>query len=301
MQQPSVSQENNLSDSIAVRDSDESFDLTLLNGEETSLILSSLSPCHVPMVRDIVESLPAIRRDTDVFGRTQSQFMDRNLTCTHPTGIRNIRQMLAEINKAWSALREAWYNIQIKEVDAQIKEDEAIKEDNPLIKKRLMLEAAKLRSEIQAANHPISGAIRKIRALTSQIESVKKKLGKDHITEADFEADEARYHVMRAFDQALCAARSRGRIDEGNHIYLNQIGVNGMIAQMEIDHRLEQEKQIIAAKQVPDPQAHQNWLERMADKYSLLSTKLASVRGFLESPVQQALLVETVPDEPEVD
>ena len=61
------------------------------------------------------------------------------------------------------------------------------------------------------------------------------KVGKETITEEDYEREEARYHIMTCMKQALNAARARqGIIDEGNLIYLFDLGINAAQAQAEV-------------------------------------------------------------------
>ena len=95
-------------------------------------------------------------------------------------------------------------------------------------------------------------------------------LDKEEITEEDFEKDEERYHIMKAFEQALCAARAHGgTIDEGNHIYFYQIGINGTSAQVEINAYLSGEGQQVSEEGIlPEHENTWEWLHDMADKYS---------------------------------
>ena len=98
----------------------------------------------------------------------------------------------------------------------------------------------------------MKGAIRKMSFLMTQYRSVLDHIGKDFITEEDYEREEKRYHVMTALKQALNSARPRGGvIDEGNSIYLFDIGVNVSHAQAEIFNYLKIENEMIAKGQAP--------------------------------------------------
>jgi hypothetical protein len=73
---------------------------------------------------------------------------------------------------------------------------------------------------------------------------------------------------MTAFNQALTAARSRGGlIDEGNHIYLFQLGINGAVAQREITAFLEAEQEALNTGMAPTHEAIVTWLNLVADKF----------------------------------
>jgi len=80
---------------------------------------------HKIMLSEIQNNLPQIERLSLNFGKSQSQFMDNMLTTSHPTPIRNIRQILAEINKSLEALKEVYYKnkkeeIEIKKLQRQL-------------------------------------------------------------------------------------------------------------------------------------------------------------------------------------
>ena len=78
-------------------------------------------------------------------------------------------------------------------------------------------------------------AVRKLNFFTNQYENLMKKIGKDELTEEDYELEEIKYHIMTCMKQALNSARPRnGVIDEGNMIYLFDLGINAAQAQLEV-------------------------------------------------------------------
>ena len=96
----------------------------------------------------------------------------------------------------------------------------------------------------------------------------------------DYELDQTRYHIMTAFNQALTAARSRGGlIDEGNHIYLFQLGISGASAQREVTALLEAEQEALNAGLEPSHSALIEWLNRLADKYANAPLQYAQIRN----------------------
>ena len=118
--------------------------------------------------------------------------------------------------------------------------------------KNSQIEMIELMNNNRNIENSMKGAIRKMSFLMTQYRSVLDHIGKDHITEEDYEREEKRYHVMTALKQALNSARPRGGvIDEGNSIYLFDIGVNVSHAQAEIFNYLKIENEMIANGQAP--------------------------------------------------
>ena len=86
---------------------------------------------------------------------------------------------------------------------------------------------------------------------------------------------------MTCMKQALNSARPRGGvIDEGNMIYLFDLGINAAQAQAEVFAYLEWENKIIQEGNVPEHQHTVQWLEACADKWALCPGDFAKSRGF---------------------
>ena len=56
---------------------------------------------------------------------------------------------------------------------------------------------------------------------TNQYDNLMKKIGKDELTEEDYELEEIKYHIMTCMKQALNSSKAveMDHIDEGNLIY----------------------------------------------------------------------------------
>jgi hypothetical protein len=148
---------------------------------------------------------------------------------------------------------------------------------------RELLETEILEVKVNMNNiqNSVSGAIRKMNFFTNQYKSILKKLGKDDITEEEYEKEESRYHVMTCLKQALNAARARGGvIDEGNLIYLFDMGINSAQAQAEIYAYLKMENTLMDQGKAPTHEMTMTWLEACADKFSGDAEKFAERRGF---------------------
>ena len=77
------------------------------------------------------------------------------------------------------------------------------------------------------------------------------------------------------------AARARGGgIDEGNLIYLFDMGINSAQAQAEIYAYLKLENKMMDEGKAPTHEMTMQWLEACADKFQNDSVKFAERRGF---------------------
>jgi hypothetical protein len=235
---------------------------------------------HVGMLAEISVDLPMIEKATKNFNKQQSQFMDTMLTVNKLTDLRSARQILAEVTKSKQALDEAYFKLRKKDVQVrQFKAKLLLTVDN-FEKELLTIKIQEIESQINTTMNYVDGAVRKIHAYLAQYKNILKRIGKDELTEEDFEKDEERYHIITVFNQALCAARSRGGIiDEGNHIYFNQIGINGTAAQIEVSAYLQLEQDMLTNNQISTHKNTITWLEKMASKYVGCSVDYAKRQG----------------------
>ncbi len=279
--------------------------------EVNSTDLTSYLPEHTKMISMINENYPEIQRATSLFGKSQSQFMDNFLTVTQPTALRSVRQILAEINKSKSALDEAKFKRAKSEVQIKILERDIEEVTDPLKRELIQIKIDQKKSQLENGIVYISGAIRKIANYIEQYNSILKSKNIKEFNEIDFEEDEERYHIMTAFNQGTIAARSRnGIIDEGNHIYFQQIGINGASAQMEVNVYLAMEGKLFKDKQnaiqeaykskqpiepfleMPEPthDMYMQFLNNMGDKYKGVSKEYAVYKGMTGEVTELASL-----------
>ena len=235
------------------------------------------------MLANIRNTLPAIKQTSSNFYKSHSQFMGVMLDVTAITPIRSVKHTLAEIDKTRMALEEAHLKMMKKDIELRQKEKELNKEEYKDELERELLETEILEIKVNMSNiqNSITGAIRKMSFFTNQYKSILKKLGKEDITEEEYEKEESRYHVMTCLKQALNAARARGGvIDEGNLIYLFDMGINSAQAQAEIYSYLEMENKLMREGKAPTHEMTMQWLEACADKFSGDAEKFAERRGF---------------------
>tara|TARA_R110000822_G_scaffold95919_4_gene218818 strand:- start:1740 stop:2579 length:840 start_codon:yes stop_codon:yes gene_type:complete len=256
----------------------ESKDLTIAGISK----LPALTQKYKDMLVHISETMPAIKKTSSNFYKSHSQFMGVMLDVTAITPVRSVKHTLAEIDRTRMALEEA--HLKLQENDIMIKKREKQLEDpdlDPLEREHMEFKLLKLR--VQGANmlNSIQGAVRKLSFFTTQYKSILAKLGKEDITEKEYEEEEVKYHIMTCMKQALNAARARGgQIDEGNLIYLFDMGINSAVAQREIYNYLKRENDMMAQGENPSHEMTMLWLEHCAELFKNDSKQFADRRGF---------------------
>jgi len=265
------------------------MDLQILNSNS----LQILNDKHLELFNRVQKKYPIIEKATENFNKSQSQFMDNMLTISQLTPLRSARQCLAEIKKIKLAIEEAVFNIKKKQLLIKKSKYFMDKVESPFDKELLEIEVGENETNINNITDNINGAIRKMSGFITQYENILKKYGKESFTEEDFEKDEERYHIMKAFEQGLNAARARGGIiDEGNLIYLFQIGISGTAAQIEVREYLKMEDIVINNGGLPSHEMSVRWLESMADKYCGSALKFAEYKGVTLTDEQSLLIGE---------
>lgn len=236
------------------------------------------------MLKNIENRMPAVERDTSNFYKSHSQFMQVTLDVTAITPIRSIKHTLAEIDRTRSALQEAYVNMRKKQIELKRKRNQLDNPSEPLDqfdKELLEVEIIELEGQLESIQNHVNGAIRKMNFMVNQHKQLLEKVGKNEITEEDYEREEARYHVMTCMKQALNAARARGGvIDEGNLIYLFDLGISAAQAQAEVYAYLAMENELINNGKAPTHEMTVKWLEACADKWEQDPSKFAASRGF---------------------
>jgi len=243
-------------------------------------MVKALDDKHSQLLQELNTDMPKIQEITNNFGKSQSQFMNNMLTTSHPTPIRNIRQIMAEITRSIGALREAYYKNKKKLIEIKKLERDLISEKDPLEKEMKEVEIEEKLMEIESSKLYIAGAIRKIAGYNQQYKNILDKMGVSSIDEVDFEKAEEEYHIKKAFEQGLTAARSRGgRIDEGNQIYLSQIGINGGVAQKAVEGYLKLEETMMVNGIEPTAELQWKFLEDMYQKFKGSAIIYAKKKG----------------------
>ena len=243
--------------------------------------LPTAAPEYKSMLTNIAEKMPAVTQATSNFHKSHSQFMGVTLDVTAITPIRSIKHILAEIDKTRSALQEAYINLRKKEVKLKKKQAKLIDCREPLARELLEIEILEIQGHLEGTRNAVQGAVRKMNFFTNQYDNLMKKIGKEELSEEDYELEEARYHIMTCMKQALISARPRqGVIDEGNMIYLFDLGINAAQAQAEVFSYLNWENELVKQGKAPEHEHTVQWLEGCADKWAGCPAAFANSRGF---------------------
>lgn len=242
----------------------------------------AVSPEYNKMLEHINKNMPLVRRDSENFYKSASQFKNVTLDVTELTTMGSIKHVLAVLDRTRMALEEAYVSLKRKQIELKQKTLEHDNLEEGYDKELLWVDIVEINTQIGNIENSIKGALRKASFFSTQYEALMQKLGKEEITEEDYEVNEARHHVMTAMKQALLAARTRGGIiDEGNYIYLFDMGINGAVAQAEIFAYLEMEQELLSKGKAPTHEMTVKWLEACADKFAQCGTEFAELRGFI--------------------
>jgi hypothetical protein len=265
-----------------------------------NMALTTAKPEYNLMIKNIQDRMSAVTRDTSNFHKSHSQFMSVTLDITAITPIRSIKHTLAEIERTKSALQEAYIDMRKKQVDRKKKERELESCADPLDRELLEIEILEINMTLEEKQNHVNGALRKMNFMVNQHAQLLEAVGKNEITEEDYEKEEVRYHIMTCMKQALNAARSRnGVIDEGNLIYLFDLGISAAQAQIEVAAYLSAENQLISNGKSPSHEMTVRWLEACANKWQQDPAIFAARRGFSvfdRSSLTNSPMLEQAPD-----
>ena len=243
--------------------------------------LVEIKPEYKTMLKNIDKKMHVVQEACSNFYKSHSQFMGVTLDVTAITPIRSIKHTLAEVDKTKNALQEAHIRMQKKAVELKMKQRELLECQDDLQREMLEVEILEMQTHSVNAQNSVQGAIRKLNFFINQYNSLLKHLGVDEITEEMYEREENRYHIMTAMKQALSSARPRGGIiDEGNMIYIFDLGISGAQAQAEVFAYLNTENELMKNGKAPTHEMTMRWLEACADKWEKDPQKFAERRGF---------------------
>lgn len=283
-------------------------DLSLLKNDENFQAIALAMPEHAGMLENIAKALPELHRAASNFYKTQSQFMDNMMTVSHWTPLHNLRQILAQVTNMRQAITENTLKLKKKEIERRVLVKKLENKDLTAEEiDAIQLDIIEIDTAEETARRYISGAIRILDNYAAQYQNITKNHGINEFSEKDFEEEEAIYHIAKAFDQATCAARSRGGIvDEGNMIYFGNIGINPGAAQRQIQAYLAMEENLykgldekgepLRDKQGnpvgPSEPTHRMYimfLERMASRYKGHAKEFAEWKG-MTTQTESALI-----------
>jgi hypothetical protein len=279
-----------------------------ISGEE-AFQLKTITQEHLA---EMAKNMPEIDRATTAFGKHQSQFMNFIMTVSALTPERNMRQILAEIERKREALRENESKIKHQIIEHEEKRfelqrlidrlaglHETDEEYLPLQFKiaHLKVDIEKIESDLASARLYYEAALKDVYSYQQAYNEIAEKYDMKNWDEEDFEQNEERYHIMKAFEQAFSFALQYGFIDAGNQEYFKQLGINPIQAQVDIMTYVQDVQATLSENQNANIgiESFHNFLRSMADKYqgcskAVLEVKGINPKGYYENTVYKALL-----------
>ena len=158
--------------------------------------LPTSKPEYKSMLTNIQKHAPAIAQASSNFYKSHSQMMSVTLDVTAITPIRSIKHSLAEIEKTKGALRESYFKMRKEEVKLKKLERKLLEEDDALEREMLEIKINEKQANAESSRGYVEAAVRKLNFFTNQYDNLMKKIGKEKLTEADYELEEVKYHIM---------------------------------------------------------------------------------------------------------
>lgn len=258
--------------------------------QSTEVMLNSAD--HSVLIAESDAAMEKCEHAMKIWTHSRSGVMLRNMTIgSHPTPMRQLRQVAAELQKKKQAMTEAKYSVLKKRKEAEIKREAAAEEKlTKLQREYLLLEADELEATASMVEQPYLGAMREVIELSrvhDAIEQiVRKKYGK--FDESIFEEEEAKYWVQRAFAQSLRDIRQSGVISTGDQELLEQIGLNPVVVRkLLLAFLADTDKNDNLSNKVVD-----DFLVNCAESYHAASVERIKRYGFPEVSASVSLLLE---------
>lgn len=249
--------------------------------DKVNSYLPADKPEYDLMLDNIKEKMPSVLKSESNFHKSHSQFMNVTLDVTQLTPMRSIKHTLAEVDQTRQAVTGTYFKVKKQRIKLE-KLKQKYEKTTDFHERQLI--AAKIEEKeagMEYAKELVAGAVRKLNFFINQYDNLVKSLGKEYITEEEYEKEEVKYHILTALKQALNAARARGgTIDEGNHIYLFELGINGAQAQLEFDAYFHAEAELFQQGKSPTHEMTLQWMEALADKWANNPIYFAERRGF---------------------
>lgn len=226
------------------------------------------------MLEEMAKNQVEVDRASRSFGKSQSQFMVNCMTLDSHTPFRNLRQLLAEIEKKKLALSEA----HIKQKRDKLKLEELkSKELTPMV----MLDIEEIELRLKNSSIYIEAALKEIYSMEQAYNEIKEANGIENWDEEDFENEEEEYHIKRAFTQGI-GDLMNGALSQGNNIYFRQIGINPITAALEIKNYINKVEQAVINGELITMEHQYQFLEACFQKYKGCS-KIVQKKNNLKS------------------
>lgn len=239
--------------------------------------LVSLCPDAQHLIQNIASGMPKISQDSKAFYKSQSQFMDKFLTISQYTPIRDLRQIIAELTVTLEAISENSFRLKIEKLE--IEKLEQNYPTNPIDQEIHELQLQQKKYQLARGEEYLKGALKKASNYIDLYNQMSKNNNIPQLTEESFEEEEERFHIKKVFFQSLSNVRALETIDVGDLEYLHQIGINGTAALADINSYLTYERSMVKQGAAPSYEMELQFLDRMVNKYAGCSHRAAKAKG----------------------
>lgn len=217
-----------------------------------------------------------LSEDFRIHNHSNTQFSWQRFVLNHKGGLRNARQITAEINKKSLALTEAKHNHKKKIIELKMMREGLSGEGlNKFDRMFIELDIEKNEDELKLSLAPIEGAVKDIITLKKSYDEIMKDY--KNYSEEDLENEEVAYWIRRLFSQALADIRECGAIRAGNQLSIEQMNINVSMVEENLNHYLESKEKI--AKD-PGGQVLRDFLESCVKKYEKPVKEFIGYGGF---------------------
>lgn len=210
-------------------------------------------------------AIAALKDDFRIHNHSNTQFAWHRFILVHKGGLRNARQITAEINKKNLALSEAKHNHKRKIIELEMLRENlnSNKRLNKFDVSFIRLDIENTEDQLKLSLAPIEGAIKDILTLKNSYDQIMKEY--KNYSEQDLENEEVEYWIRRLFSQALADIRECGAIRAGNQMSIEQMNLNVSMVEDDLNRYLENKER---ASKDPSGAALYEFLELCVKKYS---------------------------------
>lgn len=186
---------------------------------------------------EIAEGMVDVRRNMNIYGRRNSQVTSKLMSLTMlKLGFWSaIKQCDAQINTKYNAVKENYFRLEKKKVTLAKYEQKLNGADLDKFQRQyLEIEVFKIRTELHDVTVHIEHSYKEILMYQRTKKEIMEANGvREDFDEADFLEAEVKENLMTAFQHALRDIMVNGMANHGTLEYLEQFGVNPVIAYAE--------------------------------------------------------------------
>ena len=228
--------------------------------------------------------------DFRIHNHSNTQFAWQRFVLTHKGGLRNARQITAEINKKSMALTEAKHSHKKKIIELKMMREGLNNEGlNKFDRMFIELDIEKNEDELKLSLAPIEGAVKDIITLKRSYDEIMKVY--ENYSEKDLENEEVSYWIRRLFSQALADIRECGAIRAGNQLSIEQMNLNVSMVEDDLNRYVKNKER--ASKDPSGSELHA-FLELCVKKYEKSAKEFIGYGNFKGEAIGDSLFLREI-------